>query len=121
MAIKTGMDKGRGRGNPSTTVVTSPKATNKKAKGPRKRWPRSTRWRSRRKPAKEVAVEEAAEMDEYWAGLWSGVDEELSWATCWCPFWEMEGIEDAYNALYDDVLWDYDIWDLKATANPPNP
>ncbi|KAL3654412.1 hypothetical protein CASFOL_004093 [Castilleja foliolosa] len=72
-----------------------------------------------------VVVEEAAEvaeMEEWkaaWAGFWSDeVDEQTAWASCWCPFWEMEGgDEDAYNALYDDVLWDYDIWDLKSIDN----
>lgn len=42
-------------------------------------------------------------------------EEEMSWATSWIPFWEVE----AYNdALYGDVLWDFDIWDFKPTKNP---
>ncbi|KAK6116336.1 hypothetical protein DH2020_049798 [Rehmannia glutinosa] len=66
-----------------------------------------------RKTAAETAEEEVAE----WASLWSGVDEEMSWATSWIPFWEM----DAYDALYGDVLWDFDIWDLKSTGIAQNP
>ncbi|PIN22546.1 hypothetical protein CDL12_04739 [Handroanthus impetiginosus] len=72
----------------------------------------------------EVAEEgfPAAEMDEWWMGLWSGVDEEMSWATSWCPFWEMENVGDAYDAFYGDVLWSFDIWDFKASGNnAPNP
>lgn len=65
------------------------------------------------KQVAEEAVEEskegapaaaAAEM----ASLWSGVYEEMPWATSWIPFWEV----DAYDVLYGDVLWDYDIWDF---------
>ncbi|KAI3467088.1 hypothetical protein Pfo_023751 [Paulownia fortunei] len=110
----------RGRGNPrsGTTTVT----TKKKAKqGLGKAKEVGDNMAEEPKVAKEsfVVVDETAELGE-WAGLWSGVDEEMSWATCWCPFWEMEAIEDAYDALYEDVLWDYDIWDLRASGNAPN-
>ncbi|KAL1553586.1 hypothetical protein AAHA92_14243 [Salvia divinorum] len=43
---------------------------------------------------------------------WSGVDEEMAWASCWFPFWEGQAPSDAYEALYGDV-WDYDIWGFK--------
>ncbi|CAI9785383.1 unnamed protein product [Fraxinus pennsylvanica] len=63
--------------------------------------------------------EEMMEWDE-WGSLWSEVDEQMSWATCWCPFWDMELIGDAYNELYSDVLWDDDIWDLKGNDSTVN-
>ncbi|KAL0408865.1 UNVERIFIED_CONTAM: hypothetical protein Sradi_1820900 [Sesamum radiatum] len=71
-----------------------------------------------RREEAEERVPSAEEVAE-WAGLWSGVDEEMSWATSWCPFWEMEATGDAYDALFGDVLWDFDIWDLKAIGNAP--
>ncbi|XP_022882305.1 uncharacterized protein LOC111399276 [Olea europaea var. sylvestris] len=64
------------------------------------------------KESNMTAVEDMMEWDE-WGSLWSEVDEQMSWATCWCPFWDMEFIGDAYSELYSDVLWDDDIWDLK--------
>ncbi|XP_057810651.1 uncharacterized protein LOC131025067 [Salvia miltiorrhiza] len=65
--------------------------------------------------AEKVAGEERKAAAEEWFSWWSGVDEEMPWATSWIPFWEVE----AYDALYGDVLWDYDIWNLKGLA--PNP
>lgn len=66
---------------------------------------------------KEGCVPTAEEVAE-WTGLWSGVEEEMPWASSWIPFWETEA---NYDALYGDVLWDFDIWDLKAYGNAPNP
>lgn len=68
--------------------------------------------------AKEAAVEERKEAEEgvlvaaEMASFWSGVYEEMPWATSWIPFWEV----DAYDVLYGDVLWDYDIWDFNFNA-----
>lgn len=110
----------RQSGNPRKGAAerTIKKVTKKKAKG------------GAVKAAKEVAekvlderkedIPSAEEMAE-WGSLWSGVDEEMPWATSWIPFWEVEATGDAYDALYGDVLWDYDIWNLKGTANAPNP
>ncbi|GER43855.1 ERD (early-responsive to dehydration stress)family protein [Striga asiatica] len=67
-----------------------------------------------------AAAAEAVEADEEWAGMWSGVDDEIAWANCWCPFWEMEAYEDAYNALYEDVLFDFDLWGFKNCQYAPN-
>ncbi|KAL1568434.1 hypothetical protein AAHA92_00050 [Salvia divinorum] len=61
---------------------------------------------------KVTAEEERKVVEEEW---WSGVYEDMPWATSWIPFWEVE----AYDALYGDVLWDFDIWDFKGI--PPNP
>lgn len=60
-----------------------------------------------------AAAATAAEVEEL---RWSGVDEEMPWATCWFPFWEVEAKGDAYDALYGDV-WDYDIWGFKGGHN----
>ncbi|KAK4410314.1 hypothetical protein Sango_0104400 [Sesamum angolense] len=68
----------------------------------------------------EVSFPVAEEMAE-WAGLWSGVDEEMAWASCWWPFWEMEIMGDPFDALYGDVWWGFDIWDLKGSCTAPNP
>ncbi|KAG6410349.1 hypothetical protein SASPL_128407 [Salvia splendens] len=46
------------------------------------------------------------------------VDEEMEWATCWFPFWEVQAPADACEALYGDV-WDYDIWGLKTVYDFP--
>ncbi|KAL2546429.1 uncharacterized protein Fot_15682 [Forsythia ovata] len=78
-----------------------------------------------RKEGTESEVPTAEKMMEWneWGSLWSAVDEQMSWATCWCPFWDMELMGDAnYNELYSDVLWDDDIWDLKGSEfNVRNP
>lgn len=97
----------RGRGNARSETVAA--TTKKKAKGAVTK---------SEEAAEEVVVvveggegllvAEEAEVEE----LWSGVDEGMSWATCWFPFWEVEA------ALYGDV-WDYDIWGLKAANNMP--
>ncbi|PSR88279.1 Mucin-3A like [Actinidia chinensis var. chinensis] len=58
---------------------------------------------------------------EEWPGWWSGVDEQMSWGTFWCPSWDIEYLGEAYNALYSDVVWDDDIWHLKEIKDVPNP
>ncbi|KAM7468354.1 hypothetical protein LguiB_015916 [Lonicera macranthoides] len=73
-----------------------------------------------------VAAAAAAEVVVEWEewGLWntSVVDEQMSWDTYWCPLWDMELIGEAYvNELYGEVVWDEDIWDLKAINHIPNP
>ncbi|MCD7473139.1 hypothetical protein HAX54_014765 [Datura stramonium] len=49
------------------------------------------------------------------------VDEQMSWGTCWSPVWDMEFLGEAYINLYNDVLWDDDVWDLKAIKEVPTP
>lgn len=46
---------------------------------------------------------------------WSGADEEMTWASCWFPFWEAEANRNAYDSFYEDVVsvWDFDLWGLK--------
>ncbi|KAL7149358.1 hypothetical protein ABFS83_05G034700 [Erythranthe nasuta] len=114
------MKRQRGATNPGkvlpaadTTVVA--KVTKKKAKAAEKEAVTV-------KVVEEAAAEGvvAAVLEEVaadWAGLCSGVEEEMPWASSWIPFWEMEATGDAYEALYGDVLWDFDIWDLKSIGN----
>ncbi|KAK4430215.1 hypothetical protein Salat_1322200 [Sesamum alatum] len=100
------------RGRNVGTDTLTPNATKKVAPGKGKQV----------EERKEVAVSfpVAEEMAE-WAGLWSWVDEEMAWATCWLPFWEMEDTGDAFDALYGDVWWGSDIWNLKESCAAPNP
>ncbi|XP_009608095.1 uncharacterized protein [Nicotiana tomentosiformis] len=87
--------------------------------------------RNRNDSEKSVVAEPAeliAECDYWinneWLCLWSSdnmVDEQMSWGTCWSPVWDMEFIGEAYINLYNDVLWDDDIWDLKAIKEVPSP
>ena len=63
----------------------------------------------------EEAVEVAEEVVARW---WSGLDEQMEWASCWFPFWEAK--ENAYESLYGDV-WDSNIWDFKIANNSSSP
>ncbi|XP_059315950.1 uncharacterized protein LOC132066749 [Lycium ferocissimum] len=55
-----------------------------------------------------------------WLCSWNMGDEQMSWGTCWSPVWDMEFMGEAYKNLYNDVLWDDDIWDLKAIKEVPS-
>lgn len=48
-----------------------------------------------------------------WWEEWAYVDEQMSWASIWSPFWDVDFVDMAYGALFNDVAWDDDIWDLK--------
>ncbi|TYI98487.1 hypothetical protein E1A91_D01G217600v1 [Gossypium mustelinum] len=48
-----------------------------------------------------------------WWEEWAYVDEQMSWASIWSPFWDVDFVDIAYGALFNDVAWDDDIWDLK--------
>lgn len=64
------------------------------------------------------------EIWEEWLWRWGEgvvqVDEEMWWGTCWDPCWDV-GImgREAYNELYNDVLWEDDVWDLKQIKDVP--
>lgn len=49
--------------------------------------------------------------------LIGGLDEVMSWGSVWLPFWDVEFISQNYDALFSDVVWDDDIWNLKS-INP---
>lgn len=51
---------------------------------------------------------------------WMVGDEQMSWGTFWCPCWDIEFMGEAYDDLYNDVVWDDDIWDLKGIKEIPN-
>ncbi|BAT93764.1 hypothetical protein LR48_Vigan02g247500 [Vigna angularis] len=41
------------------------------------------------------------------------VDEQMSWGSTWVPAWDMDFLGgDAFTDLYNDVVWDDDIWNL---------
>ncbi|GAB4828840.1 hypothetical protein Ancab_018500 [Ancistrocladus abbreviatus] len=50
------------------------------------------------------------------------VDEQMSWGAMWFPSWDVDFMgEDSYHALYMDVIWDDDIWDLRSINQVPTP
>ena len=51
--------------------------------------------------------------EEYMPWLGSVVDEQMSWGSTWFPGWDMDFMGEAFSALYSDVVWDDDIWNLK--------
>lgn len=71
-----------------------------------------------------VAVAKQAEMSMDWdegpQWWWGVVDEQMSWGSFWCPSWDIEYFGEAYaDALYSDVVWDYDVWDLGGINEVP--
>ncbi|GAB4840297.1 hypothetical protein Ancab_021061 [Ancistrocladus abbreviatus] len=55
-------------------------------------------------------------------GVSGGVvlDEQMSWGAMWFPSWDVDFMgEDSHHALYSDVVWDDDIWDLKSINQVP--
>ncbi|CAN4121851.1 unnamed protein product [Withania somnifera] len=74
---------------------------------------------------KEVELmDECGNWTNEWLCSWNNdniVDEQMSWGTCWSPVWDMEFLGEAYINLYNDVLWDDDVWDLKAIKEVPSP
>ncbi|XP_010460383.1 PREDICTED: uncharacterized protein LOC104741268 [Camelina sativa] len=50
------------------------------------------------------------------------VDELMTWSTVWLPScWDVEFVEKNYEVLYNDVLWDDDLWNLNTSSTqlPP--
>ncbi|KAJ0095259.1 hypothetical protein Patl1_14966 [Pistacia atlantica] len=58
---------------------------------------------------------------EEWPWLKGVVDEQMSWGYYCLPNWGVEFMAEAYNALFSDVVWDDDIWNLKSIKAIPNP
>ncbi|XP_027367142.1 uncharacterized protein LOC113873288 [Abrus precatorius] len=50
--------------------------------------------------------------EEYMPWLGGVVDEQMSWGSTWFPGWDMDFLGEAFGALYSDVVWDDDIWNL---------
>ncbi|EOA38683.1 hypothetical protein CARUB_v10010664mg [Capsella rubella] len=45
------------------------------------------------------------------------VDELMTWSTVWLPScWDVEFVEKNYEALYNDVVWDDDLWNLDISS-----
>lgn len=72
---------------------------------------------------REAVALEAERLADWEEGTrrWSVADEQMSWGSFWCPSWDIdEYLGEAYNdALYGDVVWDYDIWDLRGINEVP--
>lgn len=58
---------------------------------------------------------------EEWPWLKGVVDEQMSWGYYCLPNWCVDFMAEAYNALFSDVVWDDDIWNLKSIKAIPNP
>lgn len=79
---------------------------------------------SKRAAAEKVVKEEVAG-EEGWCWLRGReVDEQMSWGYMTMPKWGVEFVDECYGDVFGDVVWDFDIWNLK-TVNipdvPPNP
>ncbi|CAE5958559.1 unnamed protein product [Arabidopsis arenosa] len=45
------------------------------------------------------------------------VDELMTWSTVWLPScWDVEFVEKNYGVLYNDVVWDDDLWNLNSST-----
>ncbi|KAF7827815.1 uncharacterized protein G2W53_018979 [Senna tora] len=53
------------------------------------------------------------ELYSSWAWQSNVVDEQMSWGSVWLPVWDLDIVGEAFDALYSDVVWDDDIWDLR--------
>ncbi|XP_039018163.1 uncharacterized protein LOC120149460 [Hibiscus syriacus] len=60
--------------------------------------------------SKEEGGGVAAEVESL---LWWAADEQMPWASAWSPLWDVDYVDKAYAALFGDVAWDDDIWNLK--------
>ena len=54
-----------------------------------------------------------------WPSPWLG-DEQMCWGSVWLPVWDMDFIGDAFSFLYNDVVWDDDIWNLRKEIPIPS-
>ncbi|XP_057963396.1 uncharacterized protein LOC131154570 [Malania oleifera] len=47
----------------------------------------------------------------------AAVEEQMWWRSSWSPFWDVELMGEAnHSALFSDVVWDMDIWNLNGTS-----
>ncbi|EEF30751.1 hypothetical protein RCOM_0030010 [Ricinus communis] len=53
--------------------------------------------------------------------LRGAVDEQMSWGSIWLPVWDVEYMGEACSEMFSDVIWDYDIWNLRNINEIPNP
>lgn len=57
--------------------------------------------------------------EENWVWPCSWLDDPMSFGSIWLPFWDMDFMGDPFTALYNDVVWDDDIWNLKNQIPDP--
>ncbi|OMO81297.1 hypothetical protein CCACVL1_12488 [Corchorus capsularis] len=58
---------------------------------------------------------------EEWPWMRGVADEQMSWGSLWSPFWDVDFVDKAYAAFFNDVAWDDDIWNLKSIMEIPTP
>ncbi|KAG2320828.1 hypothetical protein Bca4012_056133 [Brassica carinata] len=70
--------------------------------------------------AAAAAVEEE---EEFWGmRLKEGdvvVDELMTWSTVLPSCWDVEFVEKNYGVLFEDVVWDDDLWNLNTSTQLP--
>lgn len=57
-----------------------------------------------------AAAAATADEEQWWCG---GVEEEITWSSVWLPFWDVEFVGRNYGVLFNDVVWDDDIWNIQ--------
>lgn len=71
-----------------------------------------------------VAAAAAAEEDEeLWGMRLKAGDvlvDDMTWSTVWLPScWDVEFVEKNYGVLFNDVVWDDDLWNLNTSTQLP--
>ncbi|KFK44523.1 hypothetical protein AALP_AA1G267600 [Arabis alpina] len=67
-----------------------------------------------------AAAAAAKEEEELWGMRDVLVDELMTWSTVWLPScWDVEFVGKNYGVLFNDVVWDDDLWNLNATTQLP--
>lgn len=68
-----------------------------------------------------AAAAAVKEEEEFWGmRLKAGdvvVDELMTWSTVSC--WDVEFVEKNYEVLFNDVVWDDDLWNLNTSTQLP--
>ncbi|KAJ4894653.1 Uncharacterized protein Rs2_21447 [Raphanus sativus] len=74
--------------------------------------------------AATVAAAAAVEEEEELWGMrlkegYFVVDELMTWSTVLPSCWDVEFVEKNYGVLFEDVVWDDDIWNLNTSTQLP--
>ncbi|CAF1974481.1 unnamed protein product [Brassica oleracea var. botrytis] len=74
--------------------------------------------------AATVAAAAAVEEEEGLWGMWLKegdvvVDELMTWSTVLPSCWDVEFVEKNYGVLFEDVVWDDDLWNLNTSTQLP--
>lgn len=61
-------------------------------------------------------------LEEWCPWLGDAADiEQMSWGSAWLPCWDVEFMCQSYSVFFGDVVWDDDIWNLRAIKEVPKP